>query len=426
MTPRILIVTDDASLQAIIGQALAGSGMELLLATGAGDALRRWQVDRPAMLVIDMNLAGMDGASLAERVRGADPAGQRTPMVVIGGADPRVKLRALQAGADDYLAVPVHPAELAARVRRLLARALPSVVAPTAAAAAAASAGAVAAAVPAVQGPALGQVLAFYGAKGGVGTTTIAVNTAIALHKQQRRRVALVDAKLQFGDHRVFLDVGLDKRSIVDAAESPSIDMELLASILVHHNSGIDLLLAPPTPETADLVSAERHHLLQAVEVLRSMYDYVVIDLDQRLDDHALDVLGVSDRVMIVLNADLSCIKNVRLVMQTLDQVGIPKDRLTLVMNRSNAMTGVSLKSVESVLKREIEHMVVNDYRAAITGLNTGRPFQAGRVEAGIGASIAELARRLDGAVREAHVPARPAPQPMPQGLRALTAGGKG
>jgi pilus assembly protein CpaE len=345
-------------------------------------------------------------------------------MVLIGGADPRVKLRALQAGADDYLSVPVHPAELAARVRRLLARAMPGGVAPTATAAANA-ASAPAAAAPAVQGPALGQVLAFYGAKGGVGTTTIAVNTAIALHKQQRRRVALVDANLQFGDHRVFLDVGLDKRSIVDAAESPSIDMELLASILVHHASGVDLLLAPPTPETADLVSAERHHLLQVVEALRSAYDYVVVDLDQRLDDHALDVLGVADRVLVVLNADLSCIKNVRLVMETLQQVGVPQDRMTLVMNRSNAMTGVSLKSVESVLKREIEHMVVNDYRAAITGLNTGRPFQAARVEAGIGASIAELARRLDGAVRDAHVPARPTPQP-PQGLRALTAGGKG
>jgi pilus assembly protein CpaE len=422
VTPRILVVTDDASLQALIGQALAGSGMELLLATGGGDAMRRWQTDRPALMVIDMNVAGMDGASLAERVRGADPAGQRTPMVLIGGADPRVKLRALQAGADDYLAVPVHPAELAARVRRLLARALPGIVAPTAAAAASSAA----APAPAVQGPALGQVLAFYGAKGGVGTTTIAVNAAIALHKQQRRRVALVDANLQFGDHRVFLDVGLDKRSIVDAAESPSIDMELLASILVHHGSGIDLLLAPPTPETADLVSAERHHLLQVVEVLRSMYDYVVLDLDQRLDDHALDVLGVADRVLVVLNADLSCIKNVRLVMETLRQVGVPQDHMTLVMNRSNAMTGVSVKSVESVLKCEIEHMIVNDYRAAITGLNTGRPFQAGRVEAGIGASIAELVRRLDGAVREAHVPARPVSQPQPQGLRALTAGGKG
>lgn len=417
MSPRILIVTDDPALQALIAQALAGSGMELLLATGGGDALRRWQVDRPALMVIDTNLAGLDGAALAERVRGADQPGYRTPIVLIGGADPRVKLRALQAGADDYLAVPVHPAELAARVRRLLTRVMPGVVTSTASAQAAAAA---------VQGPALGQVLAFYGAKGGVGTTTIAVNTAIALHKQQRRRVALVDGNLQFGDHRVFLDVGLDKRSIVDAAESPSIDAELLASILVHHNSGIDLMLAPPTPETADLVSAERHHLLQVVEVLRTMYDYVVLDLDQRLDDHALDVLGVADRVLVVLNADLSCIKNVRLVMETLKQVGVPQDRLTLLMNRSNAMTGVSLKSVEGVLKREIEHMVVNDYRAAITGLNTGRPFQAGRVEAGIGASIAELARRLDGAVREAHVPARPEPQPMPQGLRALTAGGRG
>lgn len=418
MTPRILIVTDDPTLQALLGQALAGSGMELLLATQGADGLRRWQTDRPALIVADANVGGLDGIGMTDRIRGAE-SGSRTPIVMIGGADPRVKLRALQAGADDYLAVPVHPAELTARVRRLLTRGAVQPAAPVA--------GAQPAPAAASHGPAMGQVLAFYGAKGGVGTTTLAVNTAIALHKQQRRRVALVDANLQFGDHRVFLDVGLDKRSIVDAAESPSIDAELLESILVHHNSGIDLLLAPPTPESADLVSADRHHLLQVVEALRTGYDYVILDLDQRLDDHALDVLGVADRVLIVMNADLSCIKNVRLVMDTMSQVGVPAERLSLVMNRSNAMTGVSVKSVETVLKRTVEHMVVNDYRAAITGLNTGRPFQAGRVESGIGASIAELVRRLDGAARQTYVPAAAAaPAPMPTGLRALAAGGRG
>jgi pilus assembly protein CpaE len=409
MTARILIVTDDGNLQALLGQAMTGTGLSTLLAASGADGLRRWKADAPALLIVDANVAGLDGIALTERIRGSEPAGHRVGIIMIGGADPRVKLRSLQAGADDYLAMPVHPVELMARIRRMLTRTAPRAPGTPAEA----------------QGPALGQVLAFYGAKGGVGTTTLAVNTAIALHRQQHRRVALVDGNLQFGDHRVFLDVGLDRRSIIDAVSASSIDGELLRSIVVRHQSGIDLLLAPPSPEVADLVSAEKHHLLQIAEVLRTIYDYVVVDLDQRLDDHALDVLGVADRIMVVMNADLSCIKNVRLVMETMHQVGVPADRLSLVMNRSNAMTGVSVKSVEAVLKRTVEHMVVNDYRAAITGLNTGRPFQAGRVESGIGASIAELARRLDGARRDP-MPATPlATAPAPTGLRALTAGAK-
>jgi pilus assembly protein CpaE len=405
MTPRILIVSDDGNLQALLAQAMTGSGMELLLATTGADGLRRWRSDGPALLLVDAEVAGLDGYGLTERIRGVEGAAGRIPIILIGGPDARAKLRGLQAGADDYVAKPVHPVELMARMRRLLARTSPRATGP-----------AVPVAPVAEPSPALGQVLAFYGAKGGVGTTTLAVNTAIALHRQQRRRVALVDANLQFGDHRVFLDVGTDRRCIVDAVAASSIDAELLSSILVRHESGIDLLLAPPSPEAADLVSAERHHMLQVTEVLRTMEDYVVIDLDQRLDDHALDVLGVADQVLIVMNADLSCIKNVRLVMETMAQVGIPASRLSLVMNRSNAMTGVSVRSVEAVLKRSVEHLVVNDYRAAITGLNTGRPFQ-GKVETGIGAAVAEMARKLDGAVQVEQRPAMVAPS----GFRALT-----
>ena len=90
-----------------------------------------------------------------------------------------------------------------------------------------------------------GKVHAYYGAKGGVGTTTIAINTAIAMHKELNRSVALVDANLQFGDHRVFLDLGADQRSIVDAISATAIDPDVLRRVMVRHDSGIDLLLAP-------------------------------------------------------------------------------------------------------------------------------------------------------------------------------------
>ena len=99
------------------------------------------------------------------------------------------------------------------------------------------------------------RVVLFYGAKGGVGTTTIAINAAIALHKELGRSVCLIDANLQFGDHRVFLDLGLDRASMVDLATAPAIDVDLIRHILVKHESGIELLLAPPSPETAELVT---------------------------------------------------------------------------------------------------------------------------------------------------------------------------
>ena len=91
-------------------------------------------------------------------------------------------------------------------------------------------------------------MIAFYGAKGGVGATTIAINTAIALHTELDRKVALVDAVLQFGDHRVFLDLGNDRKSVTDLMAAPQVDADLLKSVLVKHDSGVDLLLAPTSP----------------------------------------------------------------------------------------------------------------------------------------------------------------------------------
>ena len=110
------------------------------------------------------------------------------------------KVRGLRAGADDYLVKPFHQAELLARMRGLLSRFT------------ATDGGA-------VGRPPLGKMIAFYGAKGGVGATTIAINTAIALHDELDRKVALVDAVLQFGDHRVFLDLGNDRKSVTDLVD---------------------------------------------------------------------------------------------------------------------------------------------------------------------------------------------------------------
>jgi pilus assembly protein CpaE len=239
-------------------------------------------------------------------------------------------------------------------------------------------------------------VHAYYGAKGGVGTTTLAINTAIALHRELKRSVALVDANLQFGDHRVFLDLGPDQRSIVDAITATAIDAEVVRRVMVRHDSGIDLLLAPPTPESAELVSGEQHHLLRVVEVLRTMYDYVIVDMEKRLEDNMLDVIGAADRLVVVLTADLSCLKNVRLVLETMAQLGVPDERLALVLNRANAFTGISAKSVESVLKTQITQQIINDYRSAISSLNSGTPFMSNKPDSALSRAVLELARFMD------------------------------
>jgi len=356
MPARVLVIAAQPAVQLQLGNMLRLDGHEIMVCSDATEGLRRWSNDRPDLVAMDIELPDIDGLQAVTRIRQSEAPGFHTPVVLFGSsADIDSKVRALRAGADDYLAKPIHPQELSARLRGLLAR-FPRAPQPTRVKAT------------------FGRVHAYYGAKGGVGTTTLAINTAIALHTGLGRTVALVDANLQFGDHRVFLDMGTDQRSIIDAVNATAIDADIVRRAMVRHESGIDLLLAPPSPEAAELVSNEQHHLLKIVELLRTMYDYVIVDLDKHLDDHLLDVIGVADRIVVVMTADLSCLKNVRLVLETMGSLGVPNERLLLLLNRSNAFTGISVKSVENVLRRAISQQIGNDYRSAISSLNSGTP----------------------------------------------------
>jgi pilus assembly protein CpaE len=374
MAGKVLVVDDDASVQRLLQYTLRQEGYEVVIAADGTEGLRMWQQESPSLILLDVTLQGLDGYAIATRVRAEEGPGTHVPIIMLtSDRDVQQKVRALRAGADDYLIKPFHPAELLARMKSLIARFAPS--------------------DSVVGRPPLGRVHAYYGAKGGVGTTTIAINAAIAL-QSLGRRVCLVDGNLQFGDHRVFLDLGLDRKGIVDIVSAPAMDGDLVKSIVQTHDSGVDLLLAPPSPESADLVSAAHMHAI--LEILTGMYDYVIVDIDKRLDDVNLMVLDVAETIFAVMTADLSCLKNVRLVLETIGHLGYEASKLKLVLNRSNAFTGINVKSAEGALRRPIEFQVVNEYRGAISALNTGAPFMISKADSVLGRSVLDFARAVD------------------------------
>src|SRR5512141_369136 len=270
MAAKILVVDDDPNVQRGLEYTLRQEGYEVVIASDGAEAFRLYGAESPDLVLLDVMLPKLDGYQVAEKIR-AEEAGTRHVPIIMLTAEKEVeqKVRGLRAGADDYLVKPFHQAELLARMRSLLAR--------------------FGATEGSLSKPPLGRMIAFYGAKGGVGATTVAINTAIALHQDHDRKVVLVDGVLQFGDHRVFLDLGPDRKSITDAVQAPTVDADLMKSILVKHDSGIDLLLAPASPEEGDLIREER--LTEVLALLRSMYDFVIIDVEKRLGDLTLSVL---------------------------------------------------------------------------------------------------------------------------------------
>ena len=388
MAAKILVVDDDPNVQRLLQYTLKQEGYDVIVAPDGAEGFRLWGAEAPDLILLDVMLPKLDGYKVATKIRSEEGNASHVPIIMLTAEqEVEQKVRGLRAGADDYLIKPFHPAELLARMKSLIARFTPS---------------------EALMGrPPMGRVHAYYGAKGGVGTTTIAINAAIALHRELGRKVVLVDGNLQFGDHRVFLDLGLDRKSIVDIVSAPSIDADLVRQVLVKHDSGVDLLLAPPSPEVADLVRHE--HLPLIMDVLRGLYDYVIVDIDKRLDDINLAVLDVAETIYVVMTADLSCLKNVRLILETMNHLGYPASKTQLVLNRSNAFTGINVKNAEGALKRTIEHQVVNEYRGAISSLNSGAPFMFTKADSVLGASLLQFARAVDKpvAAAAAAVPSR-------------------
>jgi len=375
MAAKILVVDDDPDVQRTLAYTLKQEGYQVVVAGDGAEGFRLWSTENPSLMLLDIMLPKLDGYQVAAKIRAEEGSNAHVPIIMLTAErEVEQKVRGLRAGADDYLIKPFHTAELLARIKSLLARFAPSEAL--------------------VGRPPLGRVHVYYGAKGGVGTTTIAINAAIALHRELGRKVCLVDGNLQFGDHRVFLDLGLDRRSIVDVVTAPSIDIDLIQQILVRHDSGVDLLLAPPSPETAELVTQE--HMPIILDLLRTAYDYILIDIDKKLDEINLRILDLADVIFVVMTADLSCLKNVRLVLETISNLGYEHDKVRLVLNRSNAFTGINVKNAEGALKRTIDHQVVNEYRGAISALNSGAPFMFTRADSLLGRSLLEFARVVD------------------------------
>jgi len=366
---KILVVDDDPNVQRLLQYTLKQEGYEVALASDGAEGFRLWGAENPSLILLDVMLPKLDGYQVAAKIRAEEGTAAHVPIIMLTAErEVEQKVRGLRAGADDYLIKPFHPAELLARIKSLLARFAPREAL--------------------VGRPPLGRIFAFYGAKGGVGTTTIAINAAIALHRELGRKVCLVDGNFQFGDHRVFLDLGLDRKSIVDLVTAPNVDPDLVRQVLVKHDSGVDLLLAPPSPETAELVTPD--HVPLILDQLRTLYDYVIVDIDQRLDELNLRTLDAADTVFVVMTADLSCLKNVRLVLETIGHLGYEQSKVQLVLNRSNAFTGINVKNAEGALRRPIDHQIVNEYRGAISALNSGAPFMFTKADSLLGRSLLE------------------------------------
>jgi pilus assembly protein CpaE len=364
--------------------------IDVIGTAGSGEEAIQQAMDlRPDIIVMDINMPGMDGVAAAEIISQRLPQSPIIMMSVHGEAE-HLK-RAMLAGAREFLVKPFSGDEFATSIKRVHEREL----ARQAQLREAAGAAAATAASEAATATEDHQVISVFSPKGGAGRTTLATNLALALKRETNQRVALVDANLQFGDVGVLLNLNPKNRSVLDAVEGGEPDKDIIESVIVDHSTGIRVLLAPPSPEGADLVTPA--YLRKIVEMLRETHDWVIVDTPSGLNDHTLNVLDVADQILIVAALEITTIKNVRLFLEVADQLEYERSKLRLVINRSDASQGIRIGDVEASIRRPIDGTIVSDGRLAVLAVNRGVPFVVSHPESPLSRDVTQLARTIAG-----------------------------
>jgi pilus assembly protein CpaE len=345
----------------------------------------------PDVVLMDINMPDMDGITATEQLSSTAPGAAVVMMSVQGEAD--YLRRSMLAGAREFLVKPFSSDELTASIRQVSSREREKqsrLGVPTGVATASSNGG------RSAGGAGEGMVVAVFSPKGGVGRTTVAVNLAVAAATELGRKVVVMDGSFQFGDVGVLLNLNPKSKSIADlvpqleAGEIDSID-----TFVIDHSSGIRALLAPPSPETAEMITPAGVKMV--IESLRRNHDLVIVDCTAYFNDTTLAILDSADVILTMLSLEITSIKNIRLFLEVADQLGYESGKVRLVLNRADSTLGIRVSDVEHSIGRKVDETIVSDGRSVVYALNRGIPFFVSNREAQVSQDILRLARSVIG-----------------------------
>lgn len=311
MAEKILVIDDDLDSLKLIGLLLQRQGYQVVAAPGGSQGLAQAESENPDLILLDIMMPDMDGYEVCKRLR-KDPRLAHIPIIMFT-AKTRVddKVTGFEAGADDYLTKPTHPAELASRIKAILTRT--STV------------------QSAVIQRSRGKTIAVLGVRGGSGVTTLAVNLSLAMSQMER---SLILAELQPGIGAIGLQLGLPRPiglSNLLQMRLNGLDQENLEKELVEYTPGMHLLLAKYDPSNA-ITPYPAAHIERILALLPDLADLVVLDLGNRIGSDSLEAIRRADQIILCLAAQQASLAMSQSLLESLKQTEARLDRTGIVV----------------------------------------------------------------------------------------------
>ncbi|MDQ7031012.1 MAG: response regulator [Ardenticatenia bacterium] len=409
---RLLIVDDIPETRENLKKLLFfENDIEVIGTAGSGaEAIELAHKLQPDVILMDINMPDMDGITTIERIAKDLPHIQFIMMSVQGETD--YLRRSMLAGAREFLVKPFTAEELCSSIRRVYALAQQRPTPPPPQQVAVGPSSLTPSEVSQAPDPTTAegdqaQLICAFGAKGGVGTSTLLVNTAIALrHHLPHARIVIVDCDLQFGDVGVMLNMETT-HSLADAASSADeLDAQFIENLMVTHTSGVKVLLAPPSPADAELVTAEV--LKRVFSLLRPHFDYILVDTRTSLSETVLTILDEADTILLIITTEIPAIKNAKVFFEVAEQLGYPESKVKLVLNKYDPRDGIGIDAIQGSIKHPILITVSDDARLTRSAVNQGIPFVTSHQRAQVTQEVMRLATTLQVTQQQAESPSSP------------------
>lgn len=377
-TPEVVTVDPDLSSRAEMKRALQTAHFTVTGEAGYGiEAVTVAQEKLPDVFLVSVEEPVARGLQTVESLADAVPG---APTIVCSTmADAAAVRRAMIAGARDYLIKPAKPEELTRSVHGVLEqeeRKRMRLAGQT------------------METPARGTVITIFGAKGGIGKTTIATNLATALVRCTGSTVVLVDMDTRFGDVAIMMDVPVEQ-SIADVARHlDELDRDKVRDYLVQHHSGASILPAPLHP--SEWRNLTPQHIEKIIDLLAQSHDYVIIDTPGTFNEIIATTLEQASLILLLTSMDIASIKDTALALEMLRAASISEDKVKLTINYCTSANSLREGDVERVLDYEVFWRVPHDL-AVSSSTQLGQPIVIARPYARVARNITDLAYTLSG-----------------------------